>query len=415
MNNYIFISYAHRDAESVLPILNRLRQNGYRTWYDGDIDAAREWDKEIADHVENCGFFIAFMSQAYLDSSNCRDEVSFARDLNKKQVLVYLDDVTLPSELRMRLSRSQNIYHFQCNSDEEFYDRLFRADGIEVCRDETFVASEDNIAGVQKTAGRVSKRFENVSVENRFTERVSSDSFNDGRSRGKLFSLYADLVAPLQQMEAITGEMDVLQESMQQLRDSRNIRPGIGPRLAIGVFILVFFLQWSENIFGASFEVIAAPIVDPLVAKTQEIGPIIRIFALLLCALLASLITPLFWSAVYLAIWGLYFVLIRKGTVYERNTRRAEEQLVEYRRLSESRDEVFREIQEQLKYVPKQYRHSEAMEYLSTLYQNSRADTLKEAVNLYEANRRSNGAETLRDAVVHNVEYLSEVSEQLEI
>ena len=36
--NYIFISYAHKDTDKVFPIMEKLCGRGYRLWYDDGID-----------------------------------------------------------------------------------------------------------------------------------------------------------------------------------------------------------------------------------------------------------------------------------------------------------------------------------------------------------------------------------------
>ena len=109
---YIFISYAHRDSQQVWPIITLLQQAGLKVWYDEGIDPGTEWDEFIATHIEQCGYFIAFLSQAYLDSDNCKDELNFVRDLGKERLLVYLENVTLPSGMRMRLGRLQAIHWY---------------------------------------------------------------------------------------------------------------------------------------------------------------------------------------------------------------------------------------------------------------------------------------------------------------
>ena len=38
---YIFVSYAHVDSETVLPIAEELHKRGYRVWYDEGIEAGR--------------------------------------------------------------------------------------------------------------------------------------------------------------------------------------------------------------------------------------------------------------------------------------------------------------------------------------------------------------------------------------
>lgn len=128
---YIFISYAHKDKKEVFPIINRLLNDGFRVWFDDGIDPGTEWDENIAAHIENCGYFIPFISQNYLNSSNCKDELNFARDLDKDRFLVYLEDVKLPSGMTMRLSRLQNIHKYTYNSLDEFYNKFMTAKGID--------------------------------------------------------------------------------------------------------------------------------------------------------------------------------------------------------------------------------------------------------------------------------------------
>lgn len=128
---FIFISYSHKDSETVLQVIKELQKNLYRVWYDDGIDPGTEWDKNIAEHVENCGYFIAFISKNYINSSNCKDELNFARDLEKKRFLVYIEEVELPSEMKMRLSRIQNIHKYKYKEDSDFYNKFFSAYGLD--------------------------------------------------------------------------------------------------------------------------------------------------------------------------------------------------------------------------------------------------------------------------------------------
>lgn len=102
---YIFISYSHRNSADALDLIRRLQNAHYRVWYDEGIDPGTEWDEDIAAHVKGCGFFIALVSKNYLASSNCKDELNYARDLEKQRILVFLEEVQLPEGMRMRVSR----------------------------------------------------------------------------------------------------------------------------------------------------------------------------------------------------------------------------------------------------------------------------------------------------------------------
>lgn len=136
---YIFISYSHRDSEKVVEIINNLRDRGYNVWYDEGIDPGTEWDENIADHVQNCSYFIAFVSNNYIGSKNCKDELNYSRDLDKDQLLVYLENVDLPGGMAMRMNRIQAIFWGNYEDEEEAYRKLFTAKGIDVTK---IVASE---------------------------------------------------------------------------------------------------------------------------------------------------------------------------------------------------------------------------------------------------------------------------------
>jgi len=130
---YIFISYSHRDTAEVYPIITRLAENGYRVWYDSGIDPGTEWDENIAEHINECGYFIAFISSNYLGSNNCKDELNYARDLEKERLIVYLEDVTLPSGMAMRINRLQSLFKYAYTDQREFYSKLFTAKNIDIC------------------------------------------------------------------------------------------------------------------------------------------------------------------------------------------------------------------------------------------------------------------------------------------
>ena len=121
-DKYIFISYAHKDKESIYSIIERMISDNYRVWYDEGIDPGTEWDENIAEHVEKSDLFIAFISNNYLDSDNCKDELNYARDLKKSRLLVYIEpDVVLPKGMAMRLNRIQSIHKYTYTDEEQFY------------------------------------------------------------------------------------------------------------------------------------------------------------------------------------------------------------------------------------------------------------------------------------------------------
>jgi len=131
---YIFISYAHKDSYRVLPIIEALNKMGFRVWYDASIEAGTEWPDYIAERLLSCGCFIAFLSAASIESRNCRQEIEFAVSENKEILTVYLDDITLPAGLRMRLGLVQAMYKSRFPSDESFIFELSNARILASCK-----------------------------------------------------------------------------------------------------------------------------------------------------------------------------------------------------------------------------------------------------------------------------------------
>lgn len=131
---YIFVSYSHRNCDRVWPIIERLEKDGYRVWYDDGISPGTEWDVNIADHITHCGYFFALITKEYLKSDNCRDELNFVRELKKTLLLVYLEDIELPAEMKMRLGRLQAVQWFAYADEESAYAKLYSTAGLDVCR-----------------------------------------------------------------------------------------------------------------------------------------------------------------------------------------------------------------------------------------------------------------------------------------
>lgn len=169
---YIFISYAHKNSDAIYPIIAHLQKSGYRIWYDGGIDPGVEWDENIANHINDCQYFIAFMSEAYLQSSNCKDELNYARDKEKQRLLVYIEETQLPEGMSMRLNRLQAIHKYKYKNEESFYEKLFEADGIKNCLCETEKAddpetADDTVAAAANSESETNDSSDNIIAENK--------------------------------------------------------------------------------------------------------------------------------------------------------------------------------------------------------------------------------------------------------
>lgn len=105
-NPYLFISYAHKDSEQVLKVVNELFTKKYRIWYDEGIAPGSEWPKNIAEHLIGATGVIAFVSKSSLASPNCENEAVRAIELKKDLYQFNLDD---SSHKKLEKSTSKQI------------------------------------------------------------------------------------------------------------------------------------------------------------------------------------------------------------------------------------------------------------------------------------------------------------------
>ena len=130
---YIFISYAHKDSEKVIPIVNAMIDNGYRVWYDSGIEAGTEWPEYIEDHLMNSEVVVVFMTPSAIESRNCRNEINFALELKKEILVVYLEETTLIKGMRLQLNSTQSLFRMNHNCDETFLHELLTARVLGCC------------------------------------------------------------------------------------------------------------------------------------------------------------------------------------------------------------------------------------------------------------------------------------------
>jgi hypothetical protein len=92
----LFVSYAHKTSEQVIPAIRQLHDMQYRVWYDEGIPAGADWPKNVAAHLRRCVAILFFISREALGSSNCFNEISAAKAQHKPIVAIALDASALP-------------------------------------------------------------------------------------------------------------------------------------------------------------------------------------------------------------------------------------------------------------------------------------------------------------------------------
>lgn len=145
---YVFFSYAHKNADVTLPCMDALRKSGVNLWYDDGIEAGSEWPEFIAQKVVDCNKFVLFVSNAYLDSQNCKRELNFAISRKKEILSIFIEEVSLSPGMEMQLGSYQAVYLNRFPSRESFFISLCKEPFFDSCR--LSVAEEQTPQPVEK-------------------------------------------------------------------------------------------------------------------------------------------------------------------------------------------------------------------------------------------------------------------------
>ena len=135
---HVFISYAHKDSERVYPIIEALQKKGVRVWYDEGLEVGGRWSEDIAENILRCDYMLCFISASFIASENCRNEIHMAADEKRGPLLIYLDRVDLPPEMRLQFGRYHALLQENYDSFEVFIDHIVSSDKLADCIEEGY-------------------------------------------------------------------------------------------------------------------------------------------------------------------------------------------------------------------------------------------------------------------------------------
>lgn len=122
-NQYIWVSFAQEDASLVLPILQIMKNDGFRLAWDEGRENRQE-------KIANSGYCMVFLSGSYLASDRCLEMLDQTRELEKQHLLIYLEDVELPPGIAMRIGRNQAIFYSRYKTRDAFLAKVYEAQNI---------------------------------------------------------------------------------------------------------------------------------------------------------------------------------------------------------------------------------------------------------------------------------------------
>lgn len=123
---YVFISYAHADEQAVGEVLEHLEQSGVRFWFDDGIEPGSEWPEYIAERLASADLMLAFISNAYARSNNCRKEMHYAVSKGIRTINIFLEDARLTPGMALQIGNIFALMKYRME-EHRFYDRLDQA------------------------------------------------------------------------------------------------------------------------------------------------------------------------------------------------------------------------------------------------------------------------------------------------
>ena len=121
MSAEVFISYAARDRERVLGLVERLRKAGVTVWIDQvGIDVSTMWSQEIVSAIKSCKLMLLSISPHSTESGNVVKELALASERKKPIIPVYLEAAEIPETMEYQLAGIQRVEYFRENEDAAF-------------------------------------------------------------------------------------------------------------------------------------------------------------------------------------------------------------------------------------------------------------------------------------------------------
>ena len=115
---YIFVSYAHIDADKVFVELKRFHDQGFNIWYDEGISSGSGWQEVVENTLVKSSLFVVFISKNSIESQNVREEIFLAIDEKIPIIPIYLEKTKLKHGLRLKLSSIQSILKYEMPENE---------------------------------------------------------------------------------------------------------------------------------------------------------------------------------------------------------------------------------------------------------------------------------------------------------
>lgn len=178
---FIFISYAHADAERVRPYFEILEKNNFRYWYDEGLPSGEDFSGHIGRNIKCAVQFIVFLSANAQNSKYVRNELHIANKYDKNILVVYIEDFELDDGLELTIDRNQNFcaYKYSAQEIEKRFYREISKDALKKCAGED---CEESVHEKKIIENNFNSRYTDLKLltKSRMSEIYSASNINTG-------------------------------------------------------------------------------------------------------------------------------------------------------------------------------------------------------------------------------------------
>lgn len=106
---YVFVSYSHKDQYELNDVLDCLKYNGVRFWYDDGLHSGDDWNYVIATHLERAAVCLLLLSAESAISEYVKNELSFAINHRIPIHTLILHTFSIPVDIELMMGRRQAL------------------------------------------------------------------------------------------------------------------------------------------------------------------------------------------------------------------------------------------------------------------------------------------------------------------
>lgn len=106
---YVFISYCQQDMELCDSLVNELNARNIRVWFDNAVHIGDMWPDVIADHLKTCRVCILLITNNFVSSVNCNNELAFSTQNSIPAIPLLAEGTNISVGMQMMLSTIKYI------------------------------------------------------------------------------------------------------------------------------------------------------------------------------------------------------------------------------------------------------------------------------------------------------------------